>query len=317
MTDLGDRTKYVGGSDVASILGMDPYTSSVELWAEKTGQIEPEDFAANKHVDIGNAAEPGLIAWAGQRTLRRTLTLEEVSGPGPLTVHPDGITGASLGMNSERPGIIEAKTGGILRGYAGKEWGDDGTDVIPQQYLIQVHAIAACLRSHDTFPAELSRVAWVPALLGGRGLHLYRVDIDPEVCDAIVETVGKWWRDYVVADKMPPEGWASCSSDALLRLRREPGSTAVLGDDRVTIDHGDGEETLRQQELVEYWQKARELRLAVRKRERRYQDALIAAMDQAEFGEYGGEQLVSLAKVEKRGQKPYRYARLINRDRRR
>ena len=35
------RHKGIGGSDVASILGLNPYKTNVELWREKTGRTKP------------------------------------------------------------------------------------------------------------------------------------------------------------------------------------------------------------------------------------------------------------------------------------
>lgn len=43
---LSNRER-IGGSDAASILGLNPYRSNVELWQIKTGQLKPEDISEN------------------------------------------------------------------------------------------------------------------------------------------------------------------------------------------------------------------------------------------------------------------------------
>ena len=48
---LDIRSKYIGGSDAASVLGMNSYRSRYTLWAEKTGKI-PE-FSGNLATDVG------------------------------------------------------------------------------------------------------------------------------------------------------------------------------------------------------------------------------------------------------------------------
>lgn len=53
MTDLGDRTTYVGGSDIGSIMGVNPWKSKKELWEEKTGRKEPEDLSDNPNIRRG------------------------------------------------------------------------------------------------------------------------------------------------------------------------------------------------------------------------------------------------------------------------
>ena len=35
---LKERTKGIGGSDVATVLGLNPYKTPLELWEEKTGK---------------------------------------------------------------------------------------------------------------------------------------------------------------------------------------------------------------------------------------------------------------------------------------
>ena len=42
---LKARRKGIGGSDAASVLGISPWKSNVQLWEEKTGIAEPEDIS--------------------------------------------------------------------------------------------------------------------------------------------------------------------------------------------------------------------------------------------------------------------------------
>ena len=52
------RKDSIGGSDAASLLGLNPYSSPYALWAEKTGAIEPEDISEREAVRLGNYLEP-------------------------------------------------------------------------------------------------------------------------------------------------------------------------------------------------------------------------------------------------------------------
>jgi putative phage-type endonuclease len=52
-----DRDKYIGGSDVGAIMGVNPWKSAYTLWAEKTGAIQVEDIDDNEAVWWGNAEE--------------------------------------------------------------------------------------------------------------------------------------------------------------------------------------------------------------------------------------------------------------------
>ena len=41
---LEARKNGIGGSDAATILGLNPYKTTIELWEEKTGKREAEDI---------------------------------------------------------------------------------------------------------------------------------------------------------------------------------------------------------------------------------------------------------------------------------
>lgn len=56
-----DRDKYIGGSDVGAILGLNPWKSAYTLWAEKVGMITPEDITDKEAVWWG-VAEEALIS---------------------------------------------------------------------------------------------------------------------------------------------------------------------------------------------------------------------------------------------------------------
>ena len=42
---LEERKKGIGGSDAATILGLNPYKTSIDLWEEKTGRKDAEDIS--------------------------------------------------------------------------------------------------------------------------------------------------------------------------------------------------------------------------------------------------------------------------------
>lgn len=50
-----DRTQFIGGSDVAAILGLDPYKTRLQVYEEKVGIAEP--FTGNQHTRRGNRLE--------------------------------------------------------------------------------------------------------------------------------------------------------------------------------------------------------------------------------------------------------------------
>lgn len=57
---LQARKNYIGGSDAAAILGLNPWKTNVDLWEEKTGRKEAADISDNEAVKFGSMAEPYL-----------------------------------------------------------------------------------------------------------------------------------------------------------------------------------------------------------------------------------------------------------------
>jgi predicted phage-related endonuclease len=57
---LSERRTGIGGSDAATILGVSPYMTNVELWRIKTGRKIPEDISGKPYVKYGIEAERHL-----------------------------------------------------------------------------------------------------------------------------------------------------------------------------------------------------------------------------------------------------------------
>lgn len=52
-----DRDKFIGGSDIGTIMGLNPWKSAYTLWAEKTGRIQTEDISNKESVWWGTNME--------------------------------------------------------------------------------------------------------------------------------------------------------------------------------------------------------------------------------------------------------------------
>ena len=132
---LAARKHYIGGSDAAAVLGMNPYKTNLELWQEKTGIVQPEDISGKPYVQYGHAAESYLRElfaldfpeyevhyqdnniWLNDR-----FPFAHASLDGWLT-DQDG-----------RNGVLEIKTTNILQSMQKEKWDHR----IPDNYYIQV-----------------------------------------------------------------------------------------------------------------------------------------------------------------------------------
>lgn len=133
---LKNRTKYIGGSDVSCILGLNPYKTNVQLYREKKGLVEPTDLSDNALVQYGTKAEEHI---------RALFTLDhpelEVSYVENNSWHNTkypfaaaSLDGWSREKETDRKGIVEIKTAIITSKAQAEKW--DGR--IPDNYYCQV-----------------------------------------------------------------------------------------------------------------------------------------------------------------------------------
>lgn len=134
---LQERRGGLGASDAGTIIGVNKWKTNVQLWAEKTGQRDPEDISDRPYVQYGHDAEPHIRALFA---LDHPEYKVEYISPYKMIFHdkwswlfctPDGeLTENSTG----RKGILEIKTTEIMNSNQWKEWDDR----IPDSYFAQV-----------------------------------------------------------------------------------------------------------------------------------------------------------------------------------
>lgn len=132
---LAARKSYIGGSDAAAVIGMNPYKTNLELWQEKTGLVTPEDISDKPYVRYGTQAEihlRGLFRLdfpeyqveyiENNLWLNDKYPFAHASLDGWL-IDQDG-----------RKGVLEIKTANILQSSQKEKWNHR----IPDNYYIQV-----------------------------------------------------------------------------------------------------------------------------------------------------------------------------------
>ena len=58
----------LGGSDVSTVLGVNPWKTPLELWMEKKGLLFPDDSENAEQKEMGNLLEPIIAHWYGKKT---------------------------------------------------------------------------------------------------------------------------------------------------------------------------------------------------------------------------------------------------------
>lgn len=192
-----DRTKSIGGSDSAAVLGISPWKSPLELYLEKIGELPPVD--ETEAMRWGTILEEPVAkefeARTGKRVMRVNRQLVHRDHPF-ITAHLDRRV-------AREPALLEVKTTNVFA----RDWGEEGTDQVPEHYLAQVQHYLAVTGY---------QVAYVAALVGGQTLKLYTVPRNETLVEAIVDAEVRFWKQHV-EPRVPPEPRTSAEASALWR----------------------------------------------------------------------------------------------------
>ena len=66
-----DRKSFIGGSDIAAVMGMSRWVTPLQLWSEKTGKVEAPDLSDNQAVEMGIELEESVARLWTKRTGRK------------------------------------------------------------------------------------------------------------------------------------------------------------------------------------------------------------------------------------------------------
>lgn len=180
------RRRGIGGSDVAAIIGISKWRTPLDIYNDKTEEGEPADDQEedNPSMEWGRRLEPVI------REKYADATGFRVSKPNAMFVntgHPFMI--ADVDGICEDGRILECKTA-----RSGKDWGEEGTDEIPQYYQTQVQHYMAVLGAP---------VCDVAVLIGGSDFRIYTVRRDQELIDLLINDEEEFWEKHVVPG-IPP-----------------------------------------------------------------------------------------------------------------
>lgn len=236
---LGARLEGLTGTDAAAILGLTPWKTPLEVWAEKTRRVVPEDIGHLERIRWGNLLEPVIIGEALERTGREALAPDDWDAVLPhgrvrvyqhgdgrkamihstrwpwLRVTPDFLVGAwkpipwleeQHALNGA--GIGETKAVGS---HVRAEWRDGA----PVHYRVQVmaNALAAGL-SWGTFGT----------LIGGQDLRVFDLELDEGRGLRLVAALERFWVEHVQADRPPPA--TDSERDAAVLQKLHPNRSA-------------------------------------------------------------------------------------------
>jgi len=182
------RAQGIGGSDVAAILGISPWRSAWDVWAEKTGDpsFTPQEESAAMR--FGSLMEKVLADVYEQDHPGRKIRMLGGAHTDPIW-HPNRINYAHIDgtISGDEEGVWEGKTARNDR-----EWQEG----VPEYYKAQVHSYLA-----------VTQEKWCDVTVFFRDTATfahYRIESDPATEAGIIAASEKFWNENVVPCLPPP-----------------------------------------------------------------------------------------------------------------
>lgn len=209
---LETRTRGIGGSDAAVVLGLNKWKTPFELWLEKTGQVIPESSqseAAYWGTMLENMVAKEFELRTEKKVRRRNVMFQHPDYPYIIANIDRMVVGEKA--------ILECKT---TSAYNAEEWKNDE---IPAPYIIQAQHYLGVLGP------EYEK-AYFAVLIGGQKFVWKEISRDEELIDMIFQAERTFWEEHVKKN-VPPALDGSSAAEEFLKKRyaeAEAGKTLDL-----------------------------------------------------------------------------------------
>lgn len=214
---LVERTKGVGGSDVAAIVGLSPYRSAYDVWQSKVAHHDVEEGRADTNIGWGKLIESAVVE-AYYRVTLRGVAIDPKNSLWRHKDKPHHQYSADFHVRCDDEWALgEAKCVGR---YMQDAWGDDA---VPEYYYLQAQWGMHVLGYKRTDLAAFFGI--------DRPLNIKPVQRDDEVISMLVDEVDRFW-DHVRTSTPPPIDVEHPRAHDTLRLRyptEHPGLVVELG----------------------------------------------------------------------------------------
>jgi putative phage-type endonuclease len=256
------RESGIGSSEVATIVGLNPWETPYQLWRRKIGLDAPkqENFA----MKAGHYLEDAVAQFWHDETGRDIIKasagdwiIRDNDRPF-LQVSPDRTFWLGESRSPSDKGILECKT---------TQMSIDGDD-LPKHWFCQV------MYQLGVAGYTQGSIAW---LCSGREFGYKNLDFVPDFYGWLIEEVERFWVDNVQGHKEPEP---TNVSDILLKFNR----------------HTDGKIVETSEEIFEVYQNLKEVRReldAIEARKTELEDKIKLAFGDAEGLSFGGQTIAT------------------------
>lgn len=255
---LEGRRTGIGGSDVAAVLGLNPWKTPLDVWNDKLGLSE--DKGMSEPAYWGTVLEDTVAREFQQRTgmkvqkvthqfvdpecdwmianIDRAIINREIAKKvRPLLDVEEieryaNITGVERPINTDI--AFEAKT---ANAFTADLWGPSQELEIRQNNLRTEHEIPLYYETQIQWYCGILRLRgmYLAVLIGGSDFRMYWIDARPDVFQVIKEKCSAFWNNHVLT-KTPPE---PINIEDVLKLYGRSNGKAIEAQGDLAINYGE------------------------------------------------------------------------------
>lgn len=199
---LERRKKTLGASEVAAVAGLDPHRSALDIFLEKTGQVEP--FQGNTFTEWGLRLEAVIAAKYAE-------SQHVLLSPSDTVAHPTEPWATATPDRIVEPAVLADPWGLEIKNKSARQaakWGESGTDQVPHEIAAQLHwsMLVTGFRRWDC-----------AALFGGNEYRVYTVPFNAQIADDLFELAEGFWRNHVEKGIAPEIDGSKAAAEYLKR----------------------------------------------------------------------------------------------------
>jgi putative phage-type endonuclease len=222
--------KGIGGSDIATVLGVNKYKSARRLWAELTGAVQREDISDKPAVKMGHKLEPvvaDLFAEETGYTVRKNNWILQHDSIDYLYANID----REVWLPDGTKAVLEIKTANV---NMKKMWQSDS---VPKEYMAQVQFYLMITGYQKAFMA---------VLIGGVDFDYWIIERDDLIISEIETAAAAFWH-CVENGIEPPTDGSEDAAKLLLESFQEADKEKFVDLDAADLEKFEVREILQEQ----------------------------------------------------------------------
>lgn len=180
---LRDRCAGIGGSEIAAIMGINPWTSPRQIWMDKVGMIEPSERVQSEAARWGNLLETTVAEEWARRNNKRWVHIPIILQHNDFDYLLANIDGLLLSDDSKTiEGILEIKTTSEYN----KELWENGP--VPEHYIYQANWYCGITGL---------KMFTLVCLVGGQKLYSYDFPFNAALFEQQKAAAKTFWEDNI------------------------------------------------------------------------------------------------------------------------